>query len=453
MSLFHDSGVRDHTTILLGAGASAGSGLPDWNTLARNLLTGSGSVADDATANLLVKEQDPLLAVQAARVAYGDQWEPQIRKTLYRGVHGEQPSSLHLAAVGHLLNGNGTDTSLATLNFDVLLERAIRNETGTVAYSAADGHATKHRYRVDHLHGVASRLKSNAVVLTLSDFTELIANPRSWQLDYLSRAVSRGALIIAGTSYRDPDLRQWLHAAIDEHSSTNGALVMLAREGFGLTKQQFIGVERALGDQWRAIGLQSILLQDHSDAAQIIRELRHVGNANYESPQERARSVWAAHAAEFDRLQASYANQLDSDANGLADALGTTRLNLSLWLANGEGTLARWASHDRLHRKVDSLSTVETGHDSPSFAGKALSAEGLLIHDLDATSARQWRSVLSLTIGVPHPELPALQTAALTVGLPGEAAAYASSRSDWGQRMMEIAEEWGDRLAEATYGS
>jgi hypothetical protein len=112
---FRASAARNHSTILLGAGASAGSGLPDWNTLAQQLLVHSGS---------------------------------------------------------------------------------------------ATGLSTKHRYPVNHLHGVITRRRPESVDVTLSDFTTLIAGPRSWQLAYLKKAVSRGTLIIAGTSYRDPNLRQ-----------------------------------------------------------------------------------------------------------------------------------------------------------------------------------------------------------------------------------------------------
>jgi len=44
MDLFQDSGAEKNTTILLGAGASTTSGLPDWDELAMRLLVRSGSV-------------------------------------------------------------------------------------------------------------------------------------------------------------------------------------------------------------------------------------------------------------------------------------------------------------------------------------------------------------------------------------------------------------------------
>lgn len=178
-------------------------------------------------------------------------------------------------------------TSLVTLNFDTMLEHAIEQE-GSTATSSVDGTTAPDGYTVHHLHGVITPQQTKAVVLTLTDFTDLIANSQSWQLSYLRTAVERGALIIAGTSYRDPDVRQWLHLALQNKPDGHAALVLLAREGFALTKDEFADVEQALSDQWSAVGLQPVLLQDHADAAQIIRELRYLRTTNYLAPQQRA---------------------------------------------------------------------------------------------------------------------------------------------------------------------
>lgn len=190
---FRDSGAQAHSTILLGAGASTGSGLPDWDTLATRLLLDSSSVRDVKTASLLVKRQDPMLVVEAARVASGEAWPQLLRTALYAGIDSPEPSPLHLAAVGHLVDGDGNDTSLATLNFDTLLELAVEEETGNQAFASTDGLKRAHRYTVHHLHGVIRPHSSDSVVLTLSDFTALIANEESWQLNYLKNAVARGA--------------------------------------------------------------------------------------------------------------------------------------------------------------------------------------------------------------------------------------------------------------------
>lgn len=447
MRSFRASGAESHTTLLLGAGASTTSGLPDWDTFAIRLLMQSKAVSTFEAAELLLSRQDPLIVVEAARAAYGKRWNQKLRAALYEGVASVDPSPLHLAAVGHLLGGG---SSLVTLNFDIMLEEAIVAE-GEKASSSVDGNAVPDGYTVHHLHGIITPQASEAVVLTLSDFTDLIAEKNSWQLSYLRDAMGRGALIIAGTSYRDPDLRQWLHLALQEKPDHHAALVLLAREGFNLTKDQFEGVERALRSQWTAVGLEPILLQDHSDAAQIIRELRYLQADSYLAPQERAARVWSVHTDRFDELQAEYVDQLEVDASTMRDALDVDRLNLTLWLADGDGRLARWAAQDRIYRDVTSLRRVETGHDSPWIAGKALGSDSLLFQDLEDRHTRQWRSVLAIPVPVPHPVFPSLSAAVLTVGLPRPAEAFLDSSLLWGEPLSEIALAWGTRLSAAAF--
>lgn len=452
MQQFQSCGAETHSTILLGAGASTTSGLPDWDTFATRLLQQSGSVPDEETANLLLARQDPLLVVEAARAASGDKWGQKLRKALYDGVTQQDPSPLHLAAVGHLLGGDN-DTSLVTLNFDTLLERAIEDETDLAPISAMDGLDYADARVVYHLHGVITPKASEGVVLTLNDFTDLIANANSWQYEYLKAAVSRGALIIAGTSYRDPDVRQWLHLALKDKPQEHAALVLLARQAFSLSKGQFAKIQRALSDQWRAVGLEPVLLQDHADAAQIIRELRFIQRDDYQAPQQRASQLWESHATDFVNLQTAYVDYLEANAVALRDVLDVDHMNVSLWIADGSGKLARWAAQDRIYRDVAALRTVETGHDSPWIAGQALGFDTLLFQDVEPGHTRQWRSVLALPIPVPHPAMPALSAAVLTVGLPDIAERFETSRMLWGETLMEIADDWGDRLGSIAFSA
>jgi len=452
MDRFRDSGADIHSTILLGAGASTTSGLPDWDTFATRLLLQSGSVLEEETAKLLLSRQDPLIVVEAARVAFADKWEPKLRNALYDGVSSLDPSPLHLAAVGHFLAGNGEDSSLVTLNFDILLEEAIQRETGTDAIAVVDAEPHTNAHAVHHLHGVITPTRTESVILTLSDFTSLIADNNSWQSDYFHSALARGALIIAGTSYRDPDVRQWLHAAVHHHQADHSAFVLLAREGFAVSKEDFERLKIALSNQWKAVGLTPVLLQDHSDAAQIIRELRHYHGEHYQPPQERTMEVWHRHAESFDELQLKYVERLEVGAATMKEALDVSKLNLTLWLSNGEGRLARWAAQDRVYRDFDALRTVETGHDSPWIAGRALGADALLFQDLDHDGTKQWKSVLAIPVPIRHPTFPTLSGAVLTIGLPDAASRFESSHLIWGLPLAKLADELGSFLSSVAFG-
>lgn len=448
MDQFRHAGIEKHSTILLGAGASVTSGLPDWDTFATRLLIGSGSV-DEHAAQLLLSRQDPLIVVEAARVAFGNKWDQKLRAALYEGVASLEsldPSPLHRAAVGHYLEQRDA-TSLVTLNFDTLLERAVEMEIEERSVSITDSAEDEGEHAVHHLHGIITPQETKDVVLTLNDFTRLIEERNSWQVNYLRSAVGRGALIIAGTSYRDPDLRQWLHEALRNKPRHHKAFVLLARQGFDVSKEEFGRLQRALSDQWSAVGLQPVLLQDHTDAAQIIRELGHIHDEDYEPPQERCHAIWEAHNQDFEELQQRYVTQLSIDATEMKDSFDAKSINLTLWLSDGEGHLVRWASQDRIYRDPETLRTVETGHDSLWVAGQALGDDTVLFKDLDDHLTRRWRSVLAVPLPVAHPHLPSVSSAVLTVGLPDPAKKFEATNIIWGDAVARIADEWGERLA------
>lgn len=453
MNLFRESGLETHTTFLLGAGASATSGLPGWEEFAEKLLLQSGAVPTVDSAQLLLKNQDPLIVVEAARMAFAERWGPKLRGILYEGVRDLDPSPLHQAVVGHFLEGDGADASLATLNFDTLLEQAIQNEIGEEALPLLQSEPVDSTYGVHHLHGFITPQQLESVVLTLTDFSDLMADTESWQLDYLRTALSKGVLIFAGTSYRDPDVRQWLHAALRDKPEDHNAMVLLTRQGFSMSKHEYHELRKALSNQWRAVGLEPVLLEDHSDAAQIIRELRYVSLDSYEAPQLRSQALWSAHASRFDELQVQYVEQLEKDAISLREALDVRTLNLTLWLANGEGGIVRWAAQDRVYRDRSSLRTVSTGHDSEWIAGRALGEDEVLFRDLPKEATRRWRSVLAAPLPVTHPKYPSHSAAVLTVGLPDNASHYEPSSLVWAETIQNIADEWGSRLSLVAFGS
>lgn len=124
--------------------------------------------------------------------------------------------------------------------------------------------------------------------------------------------------------------------------------------------------------------------------------------------------MWDAHRSRFDVLQSAYATQLVEDSELMRSVLGVERLSLSLWLSDGASRLVRWAADDRLYRDADALRVVETGHDSPWVAGRALSTETLLIQDVERAGTRRWRSVAAVSIPIDHPTHPQMSAAVVT---------------------------------------
>lgn len=56
-----------HLTSLLGVGASAPSGLPDWNEFAPRVAVLSGLVETESAANILLSRQDPTIVLPDSR--------------------------------------------------------------------------------------------------------------------------------------------------------------------------------------------------------------------------------------------------------------------------------------------------------------------------------------------------------------------------------------------------
>ncbi|GFZ84604.1 SIR2 family protein [Nesterenkonia alkaliphila] len=449
MNRFRRSGAENHVTLLIGAGASTGSGLPNWRELARRLLLESSSVESGEAADLLLQHQDELLAAEAAKARLGVDWGSVVRRVLYQGPPTQTPSALHRAVVGYALSGDSEDTTLLTLNFDTLLESAFHHEGENEAKAVAtDNH--KESLPVYHLHGIVDRrCAPEGLALTLSDFNELIGAPDTWQLRVLKECVRKGALLIAGTSYRDPDLRHWLHEALREQPQGHEAIVLLAREAFGLSRADFATVRDALEDQWRAVGLEPVIVEEFTDAGQILRELRHIDAPSYLSPQERAQSLWAAHERSFGDLQKQYAEQLSKESGQLKQLFGAERLNLSLWLAEGDGNLVRWASQDRIYCDPTQLRRVPSGHDSPWIAGRVLGADDTRFQDLPEGGPGRWGTVLATPIRVEIRGLPYIAAAVLSVGLPGKAEDYVGVEGLWGEEILDIANDWSRRLGSA----
>ncbi|MFL0536476.1 SIR2 family protein [Micrococcus luteus] len=167
MSQLQEAARAEDLGLLLGAGASAAAGLPDWNTLALDLLTHSGAIDDRDTAQALLAGQDPALLAEAARAATDD-WPELVRSVLY-GIEGEpEPAVLHLAAAALAMQRNRT-VRLLTMNFDQLLEKALRQaleevgqERTVVSRAAGARQAKKDDLEVHHLHGLVGPVQGES---------------------------------------------------------------------------------------------------------------------------------------------------------------------------------------------------------------------------------------------------------------------------------------------------
>ena len=442
--------LRDgsHLTLLLGAGASASAGIPDWDTLAVQVAVASGVVPSREAGELLVSKQDPMLVLQAARQKARGRWNELLNAALY-GAGPHLPSALHLAAAGRYV-AEPDNTTLATLNFDRLLEQALAEATGGTAYSSVSETVGPDGATVHHLHGIVDGPVVDDAVVTFTDYAELLASPDAWQRDWISDSLHRGPILIAGTSFRDPDLRQWVHSIVhDTPPPPHSGIVTIVREGLKLTREQFATIDDALLAEWQSIGLSALTLQDFADIALVIRELAHAGDENYRAPSTRARELWVAHNKALPELQPEYATQLDIDALRMGEAVGFAAHRATLWLAAGRGKLARWATSSAEYRDVRTMKRVPTGHDSLWIAGEAMGSETPKVKDItrDPSTTPRWKSALAIPIIVSDGRLPGFTSAVLTFGIDAAAIPVWENQKAWEPLARELSQSWGTRLS------
>ncbi|WP_425843652.1 SIR2 family protein [Agrococcus sp. TSP3-2-1] len=437
-----------HLTLVLGAGASAPSGLPQWDEFAAKVAALSGLVASDEVARILLAKQDNTIVLEAARSFAGPRWPDVLAEALYgrRGTDAV-PSPLHLAAAGHLAQLPET-TTLATLNYDTLLEEAVLTAAGGVVVSW-DGIDEPDVPTVHHLHGVVFPSGAYNPVVSFRDYAELVADTGAWQRHFLATALDRGPLLLAGTSYRDPDIRHWLHLLLRDGEPAHQAMVTIVREGLGLERGPFDAIKQALAAEWEAIGLSALTMEDLADVAIVIRELQFVGTSGYQPPRERARRIWAAHEARFRDLQHEYSQALGRDSAKVAAALKASAHRATLWLADGDGRLARWATDGHIYATAGLLKHVPTGHDSPWIAGEALAAEEVKLVDVHRQRgvSPSWESVLAIPVFVGGCGLPEIAAAVITFGMEERAVSLLERQDDWASLAEHLSSEWGSRLA------
>lgn len=304
-----------------------------------------------------------------------------------------------------------------------------------------------------HLHGAIFEDSTYDPVVGYRDFADLVAHNGAWQRHFLSEALSRGPLLLAGTSFRDPDIRHWLHLIVRDEKPNYPALVTIVREGLELDRDTFDMVDDALAEEWESIGLTAVQMHDLADVALVVREIQYVGSDGYVSPNDRAKRVWLRHRQQFERIQEQYSKILTADAMTVSNALGVTVHRATLWLANGQGKLGRWATEGARFRSVRDLKLVPTGHDSPWIAGEAIGSEEVKLKDVDRNPRVRptWKSVLAIPIFAGDGQSPDFATAVLTFGLSQTSQTLLSHQEDLRKVVEQLSDEWGRRLNEVAF--
>lgn len=446
-------GLRNRPlTVLLGAGASVPSGLPSWNEMVMKLLrattladrrgillpadgdSGSAGAEGDVdwrvVAGKLVERNDLTLLAEAVRSAFADAdahaWRALLWQALYVGEGDDRvrlrymPSAMHLSAAALAWRNPGS-VRLATLNFDELLESALtatKDELGATAMPP----------QVEHLHGrIPESGGGDSRCPPIFSFLEYVDNLKDQNASakrYLADSRANGPMLLAGTSFRDPDIRQWLMQDRNEYS--HPMVVLVSRESQQVDLRTFEAMKFTLRASWNALGITPIFVNDYNDEAQLIREMLYWDRPGYVSPEQRARRLWDALIDEgsFAVFQQGFAKLLRCQKQQIKDCLSARSVNATLWVSHGR-QLTRYATHDRVYLSHTLLRQSTVGYDSPYVAGAALGNNEIGSIRLEPGTSR-WDTILAAPITVFPQSVAAyspLPLAVVTFGVEGRVCA------------------------------
>jgi hypothetical protein len=212
--------LEGRLTLVLGAGASAGFGLPSWTTLVDRLLAALNTARPAGASDAAAAE------IAWAKCGSDDiAFAKLVRTELYRGysfdLSAMQAQNL-LAAVGALAmaSSRGRVAHIVTLNFDVVLETYL-GAFGLVTEPVGQAPSWNSRadVRVLHPHGVLppeGEIRAG-IVFTQGDFDRIVGDAKNaWHARLLDIFSAHTCLFI-GLSGDDQNLTSLLGATKEAH--------------------------------------------------------------------------------------------------------------------------------------------------------------------------------------------------------------------------------------------
>lgn len=216
---------QNKCAILVGAGASAGAGLPLWGKLLENM-------ADAALAHKVITAEKTDQYKQLAK-------RPEKYLTVASGLKEDlrvyfdefiessfiapkpTPTALHQAIVAL-----DKLQFVLTTNYDTLIERAYRvnNPDVPVCTFKDAGEIQRRLWKRDPFilkaHGDATKL-ANGIILTDADYRELLFRQRGYQ-SLLSSMFTLFTIVFVGASMTDPEIMLLLNYIADAFTPSSG---------------------------------------------------------------------------------------------------------------------------------------------------------------------------------------------------------------------------------------
>lgn len=308
----HESFTNRRLIIVVGAGLSVAAGLPNWDTLNRNLLSHYfGEAFSDPTpedeapvgaprfspepedmeelANILFEKfgKDAVVDLVKLELKNAGKQDADYHRILKSALYGEDKVySLHpvhfelAASLGDI--GKSRFVRFYTFNYDDLIERAMTRLTEIdEAKPIYEGQPNSPR-SVVHLHGYfpdSAIEPRGTLILSERDYLDA---PNDWADEQLHRIFRDDKdVLFLGLSLRDPRLRRLLHERHNASSSYEGEIFAILSTGEDAVHSEAPLMRRAsrianqlLPRYWRAWGVNLVHLKHHEFVPFVLRRIR-----------------------------------------------------------------------------------------------------------------------------------------------------------------------------------
>jgi hypothetical protein len=423
--------LEQNLTIVVGAGASAEAGLPNWEELVHQLLRAvahrRGLEGGEEEAFVRWALRDGLPSAGAiAKAELGGDFPELLAECLFAGRSEFVPGPTWEAVSSLRVLLAHSSSEVVTTNYDQLgeqaLEDAFRHTPLTTGCYWDDRPQGPDEVACRHLHGVIEGgVPKGDLVLSEADY-HLMQAPGQWQESYMAQRLEHTTCLFVGSSLTDPNLLRYLYRGRPGTSSKRGRtrhVVVLARQGEAQFYAHASPVlvkarEETASGRWRAMGVEPVLVDYYSQVAQFVSEVaarKRLGDGYV--PLDERLNAWEHFAVRLLRkddpnfvarqgeVQAILGGLVGLVRSRLAAAGGTPRdevVQASWWLyLPSERSLVNWASSDRLWTDAGSLRRVAVHWQSQFVAVEAFCQGSVCSRSVGLGSPSRWRHV----VGVP----------------------------------------------------
>ncbi len=282
----HRAYTQKQLNIFVGAGLSQQSGFPGWDDLNRTLVRNylNKDIGDSTPAAMLASENIEAKANNLYNVLGRDAAADFVQQGM-RGGFGEalaqalfggrRLEDLPLKSAHHQIVALCDKAHLHTLNFDPLLELALRRrfpKRQWVNFRSPDanGKSLSRKYKVEHLHGWldADGQMGKGFVLTQSDYFELGASPRAHANRSLKKMLTgKNVTLILGMSLADPNFRRVLYFLKKEGADVR-------RRTFVVMRRENPAVDHYMQVHWGNRGLRLLFIERYDDIPGLLRDIQ-----------------------------------------------------------------------------------------------------------------------------------------------------------------------------------